>query len=156
LENLEYLYDQKQINFPDRMMLAEFDIAAGKTDVARKILDEAEAIYPYNVPAIHDLRGRSFLLSKQPNQALPWYKQYLAENNNDDQTTYTIARLYAQMGSHETEAWQWLEDAMKKGFNYSWVLKYDLVWEKYRDTPKWKELLLRYPSVRTYASTFHN
>lgn len=155
LENMQYLYDQKQINFQDRMLLAEFDIHAGKTDIARKILDEAETIYPYNLPSIHDLRGRSFLLSKQPKQALPWYKQYLAENNNDDQTTYTIARLYAQMGDNDG-AWKWLENAMKKGFNYSWVLKYDLVWETYRGSPRWNSLMSKYPNVRTYASSFKN
>jgi len=155
LENLEYLYDQNQINFPDRMLLAEYDIAAGKFDLAKKILSEADAIYPYNVSAIEDLRGRLFLLSKQPKQALGWYKQYLFENNNDNQTTYTIARLYAQMGDN-SGAWKWLEDAMKKGFNYSWVLKYDPVWEKYRDTQKWNSLLTRYPNVRTYVSAFKN
>ena len=155
LENLEYLYEQKQINFDHQKLLAEFDIHAGKFDTAKKILDEVEAIYPYNVPEIQDLNGRLFLLSKQFEKALPMYRQYLAENNNDKKTVYTIARLYALMKNDE-EAWKWLEDAMKKGFNYSWVLQYDPTWENYRGSQQWKDLMARYPDVRTYVSTYKN
>ncbi len=155
LENMEYLYDQKQINFTDRMLLAEFDIHSGQFDIAKKILDEADAIYPYNVPAIHDLNGRLLLLSKKPKEALPWYVRYSAENNNDKGTTYTIARLYAQM-DNKPDAWKWLETAIKKGFNYSWVLKFDPTWEAYRATPQWSGLMAKYPKIKTYISTYKN
>lgn len=155
LANLEYLYNQKQINFPGRILLSEFDIAAGQFGEARKILEEAEAIYPYNLPAIHDLRGRSFLMAKQPEQALPWYTKYLAENGNDEKTTYTIARLHAQMTDNEG-AWRWLETSLKKGFNYSWVLKFDPVWEPYRNSKKWNDLIAQYPNIKTYLSVYKN
>ena len=154
LENLDYLYQQKQINFPDRMLLAEFDIHAGRFDSAKKVLDEAKIIYPYDVPAITDLNGRLALLSKKYQQALSAYSEYLAINNGDKETTYTIATIYAKMG--KPDALKWLETAMKKGFNYSWVLKYDDSWEKYRSAAKWKELMAKYPNERKYVSPFEN
>ena len=74
--------------------------------------------------------------------------------NDDKETTDTIATSYAMMG--KPDAWKWLETAMKKGFNYSWELKYDESWEKYRSNSKWKELLAKYPNERKYVSPFEN
>ena len=105
------MYQNKQIKFPDRMLLAEFDIHAGQFAEAKKLLDEARAIQPYYIPAIEDLNGRLLLLSGKPKEALLYYQDYLAGNNNDSMTMYTIGRLYAQIGN-TAEAFKWLEKAM--------------------------------------------
>ena len=151
LENLEYLYKNRQINFPDRLLLAEFDIHAGTFNEAKDLLDTARAIYPYTVPAISDLNGRLQLLSGQPRQALPWYTDYLSLTPGDSITMYTIARLYAEMGNTES-AWKWLEKSMNNGFNYSFVLAYDPAWEKYRGTAKWNTVSARFPKMKRYAN----
>ena len=154
LENLEYLYQNKQINFPGRMLLAEFDIHAGRFAAAKQLLDEARAIHPYYIPAIEDLNGRLLLLAGQPKQALRYYRDYLTGNDNDSMTLYTIGRLYAQMGN-TAEAFKWLEKAMAKGFNYSFVLTYDPAWEAYRKLPMWTALRTRFPNKKMYHSIYN-
>ena len=153
LENLEYLYQNKQINFPNMMLLAEYDIHAGQFAEAKQLLDEARAIHPYYIPAIDDLNGRLLLLSGQPKQALLYYQDYLAGNANDSMALYTIGRLYAQMGN-TAEAFKWLEKAMAKGFNYSFVLTYDPAWASYRKLPKWAALNSRFPKKKLYKSIY--
>jgi len=145
LEHLDYLYDNAKINFPDRMLLAEFSIHAGQFAKAKKILTEAESIHPYIVPEIADLNGRLQLLSNQPQQAIPFYQAYLNSIKEDKYfTQYTIARLYAQM-KNTKEAWKWLKLAMDNGFGYYWILKYDSVWNSYRNLPQWKQLTGQIP-----------
>ncbi len=117
LENLDYLYDNKKINFPDRLLLAEFSTYAGQFNKAKKILEEAESIYPYMLPEIADLNGRLQLISMNPAKALPYYQDFLATNPNDFSTMYTIAKLYAQM-KNEKEAWKWLQLSIEKGFQF--------------------------------------
>src|SRR6185503_10365080 len=63
LEHLNYLFDNAKINFPNRILLAEFSIHSGQFVKAKKILTEAESIHPYIVPEIADLSGRLQLLS---------------------------------------------------------------------------------------------
>ncbi len=145
LKHLDYLYDSAKINFPNRMLLAEFSIHAGQFAKAKKILGEAESIHPYIVPEIADLNGRLQLLSNQPQQAIPFYQAYLNSIKEDKYfTQYTIARLYAQM-KNTKEAWKWLKLAMDNGFGYYWVLKYDSVWNNYRNLPQWKQLTGQIP-----------
>ena len=151
LENLEYLYKNNQINFPDRMLLAEFDIHAGQFAEAKKLLDSALTIHPYYIPAIEDLNGRLLLLSGQPKEALPYYRAYLTGNENDSMALYTIGRLYAKMGN-ATEAFKWLEKSMAKGFNYSFVLTYDPAWASYRKLPAWEALNKRFPKKKIYQN----
>ncbi len=148
LEQLEYLYTNQQINFPDRLLLADFDMRSGAFDQAEKLLAEARSIHPYVVPEIDELMGRLYLLSHQPAKAIPLYKNFLATRINDQQTQYTIARLYAQTGN-KTEAWKWLEGAMSKGFNYLYVLNNDPSWNDFRKAPQWDLLLKRF-TMKTY------
>ncbi|HVT84149.1 MAG TPA: caspase family protein [Chitinophagaceae bacterium] len=139
LENLDYLYDNKKINFPDRLLLGEFSIYSGQFDKAKKILAEAVSIYPYMLPGIADLNGRLELLSKNPVKALPYYQDFLSSNPDNFSVMYTIAKLYAQM-KNEKEAWQWLQLSIDKGFHYYWILKLDTTWDDYRSKNKWKEM----------------
>jgi tetratricopeptide (TPR) repeat protein len=139
LENLDYLYDNKKINFPDRLLLAEFSIYARQFDKAKKVLVEAAVIYPYVLPEIADLNGRLELLSKNPAKALPYYKELLASDPDDSSVIYTIAKLYAQM-KNESEAWKWLQLSIDKGFHFYWVLKLDTTWDNYRSKSKWNEM----------------
>lgn len=139
LENLDYLYANKKINFPDHLLLAEYSIHSGQFDKAKKLLVEAEAIHPYVLPEIADLNGRLQLLSDHPKEALPFYQNYLASDPNDFMVLYTIARLYAKM-KNTNEAWKWLKLSIDRGFKYYWVLQMDESWNDYRVQSKWKEL----------------
>lgn len=143
LEQLNYLYDHQQINFPDRMLLAEFDIHAGEFITSKKILTEAQSIYPYALQATNELLGRHYLLSKQPALAINFYKQVSVNQAKDPLTLYTIARLYSQTGN-KAEAWKWLENALNKGFSYQYVLNSDPAWIEFRKTAKWTGLLKKY------------
>jgi uncharacterized protein HemY len=57
---------------------------------------------------------------------------------------YAMATQYAKSGN-QNEAWKWLEESLKKGFNYSWVLKFDPSWKDFRNSKKWNDLVNRFP-----------
>jgi tetratricopeptide (TPR) repeat protein len=154
LEQLAYLYDHKQINFPKRMLYAEFAIHAGEFDKAETLLTEAQAIHPYVVPGTFDLLGRLFLLSQRPDRSVIWYNEYLNTKANDPHTLYTIAKLYLQLNNSK-DAWQYLEKAMKNGFNYKYVLNTDATWNSFRKNAKWTNLLKKYP-LRDYYYPANN
>lgn len=139
-EQLSYLYDSAQINFPMRMLYAEWCIHAGKFEKAKKLLEEAQAIHPYVLREAFDLMGRLNLLNKQPAAAISFYKQCAETRKNDPMLLYAIARLYAGSGN-ATEAWKWLAQSLKNGFNYGYVLDIDAAWTSLRKTPRWVILM---------------
>lgn len=139
LEVLDTLYKKNQISFETQLLMAGFCIHAGRFADSRKLLAEAASIHPFPVPAITDLNGRLELLANKPLQAIPYYKNWLALHPNNGEAMYTLARLYAKSGN-STEAWKWLSESLKAGFNYYWVLQYDESWETYRVNRKWKVL----------------
>ncbi len=140
LKHLDYLNDSLQISFPYSILLGEFSIHEGKFDKAKKILLQVQSMYPYKVPATYDLLGRLNLMSHQPAQAIPFYKTFLGYHLKEAETDYTLAKLNAQAGNEE-ESWKWLNAAVQKGFNYSYVLISDPVWNGYRNKDQWKKLM---------------
>lgn len=144
LEQLDSLYQRTEINFTMQLLMAKYCIHSGRFADASKLLSQAKAIYPYHLPEITDLNGRLQLLSNHANQALFFYKDYLAAHPDDSLAVYTIARLYAQTGNKE-EAWKWLRSSIGKGFNYYWVLKYDRTWDAYRKSQQWKTITAKIP-----------
>ena len=152
LQNLDYLYDKRQINFPDRLLLAQYCIHAGQFDKAKKILEEAQNIHPYTVPQISDLSGRLNMLSHQWKEAVASYQKYLSLIPDNKFTLYSIARIYALSGN-KTEAMKWLKTAIDKGFKYYWVLHSDTSWNEFQTLPAWKTLVATIP-VTSYQSSF--
>ncbi|MGB4938016.1 MAG: caspase family protein, partial [Ferruginibacter sp.] len=169
LTQLNYLYDSGQINFPKRMLFAEFSIHAGQFEKADRLLTETEAYYPYILPEIADLRGRRYMLADKSKEAIQYYKNYINISTNNEQLlidhsetfkvdgkkvksvtysvvdkrripAYSLARLYAKVGNSK-EAYKWLETAVEYGFNYSFVLKYDPYMDKLRNSSKWESLM---------------
>lgn len=139
LEQLDSLNKRREINYPAQVMLARYCIHAGRFAEAGPLLNEAKAIHPYRQDDLTDLEGRLQLLAGKPLLALPYYKEYLSRHPGDAGTSYTIARIYAK-SNNSTEAWKWLTQAINKGFDHYWVLKYDDSWNSYRSNRKWTDL----------------
>jgi len=152
LAQLDYLYDSSQINFEKRMLLARFNIHAGDFEMATILLDGDEWMHPYVVPDIADLRGRMYLLSNEPKKAISFYRQHFLLSNSSYSSAYTLARLYAKTGN-KNEAFKWLDIAVKQGFNYSYVLKYDPYMNALRNTGRWKKLIIDI-SMKQYRSNY--
>jgi tetratricopeptide (TPR) repeat protein/uncharacterized caspase-like protein len=144
LEQLDTLNNRHEINFANQVLMAKYCIHAGRFSDALKLLNDAEQIHPYKIWAITDLKGRLQLLSNHPKDALPFYMDYLNNDSTRYLTTYSIARIYAQL-KNTGEAWKWLKLAVDKGFKYYWVLKYDPTWSDYREQQRWKEITSRIP-----------
>lgn len=144
LIHLDTLYNRKEINYPKLIMLATYKMQDGVYEKATALLKEAQTLYPFKMAEIDDLNGRVNLLANKPKLALPFYQSYLNAMPNDYSTMYTIAKLYALTGN-QAEAWKWLEKAVDKGFRYSWILKFDQAWDKFRLQAKWKSMINRYP-----------
>ena len=92
---------------------------------------------------IIDLNGRLQLLSQHPKEALVFYTQLFNQDKNDSLVMYTIARLNAKLGN-DAEAFKWLESSLKKGFKYSYVLRFDPYTENLRKSAKWNPLVKRF------------
>jgi tetratricopeptide (TPR) repeat protein len=136
LEQLSFLYDSSQINFQNRLLFSEFAMYAGQFDKSKKLLNEAEAINPYPLTEITDLNGRLAFLSGKTNDAIAFYKAVLDERPDDMYACYSLARLYAGKKNNK-EAFNWLSRAINKGFNYSFIFKYDPVMANLREKADW-------------------
>jgi tetratricopeptide (TPR) repeat protein len=119
--------------------MAEYCMHAGRFADAGLLLKEAKDIHPYRQDSITGLNGRLQLLTGKPLLAIAYYKEYLVNNPNDVNVMYSIAKMYA-LAKNNNEAWKWLTQAINKGFNYYWVLKFDESWNILRSSAKWKEL----------------
>lgn len=140
LNSLNYLLDNKQIDLSNRLLLADYSTLAGEYLKAKNLLDSSARIFPYAIMGIKGLYARLLLLSDKPKQAIPVYKDILAENIHDANTMYTIARLYLQSGE-KAEAWKWLERSIQNGFNYYYVITTDSNWFPEQSDPKWKVIV---------------
>ncbi|MEP7254727.1 MAG: caspase family protein [Ferruginibacter sp.] len=140
LEQLDYLYDSSLINFPNRLLYAEFTMYKGQFERSKKVLEEANGMQPYEWPEIHDLQGRLNMLSNKPALAVKDYKAYSSIVPDDPNVEYTLARLYAMQGK-QAEAFKWMGKAIKNGFNYSFVLATDPLMAGLRKTDKWKVMM---------------
>lgn len=150
LEQLDTLYHRKELNFTNRLLLAKYRIHSGRFREAQGLLDTATAIHPYKMPGIADLNGRLQLLSGNLANALEFYKKRLDLDKKDSIVQYSISRILAKMGNKE-EALKWLDLAMKNGFNYSFVLKYDPYLESIRGSAEWNARMKTYgPGFKKY------
>ena len=140
LEQLNYLYDSSQINFPKRLLFAQMAMFAGQYEKSKKLLNEARTIHPYNLPEFADLSGRLYLLSNNPDSAISYYKNYIKTNPDDANAYYTLSRLYAGI-NNKAEALNWLEQSIKHGFNYAYVLEADPSMDNLRGTARWKAMV---------------
>lgn len=147
LEHLNYLYDSSQINFEKRLLFAQMTMYAGQFVKSKKILEEAKAMHPYNLPDFADLNGRLNLLSNKPDIAINNYKIYLASKPGDANTCYSIARIYAEK-KNQKEAFIWLEKSVKLGFNYTFIFELDPVMDSLRKTDKWKTLVTKTAPIK--------
>jgi tetratricopeptide (TPR) repeat protein len=137
LEQLDSLNSRHEINFEKQLMLAECLVHAGRFAEAAALLKNATDLYPYKVPQIATLNGRLQFMSGNPAAAITYYKDYLGMIPNDSCSMYSLARCYA-LSNKNKEAMQWLSAAVKNGFNYSWVLKYDTAFDQLRKSNDWK------------------
>ncbi len=140
LEQLTYLYDRGQIDFSKRLLLAEMEMYAGKFDASKKQISEAENQHPYKLPQFNEMKGKLFLLRNKPDSAIKFYKDVIKLNPDNADAYYSIARLYAGK-NNKAEALNWLEQSVKRGFNYSYVLNADPAMDKLRNTTKWHRLV---------------
>jgi Flp pilus assembly protein TadD len=137
MEQLDTLYNRNEINYDLLLLLAKYNIHSSRFNVADTLLMKATATYPYEMPEIIELNGRSRLLSRQHERAIVLYKKLLLLKPRDPLIIYTIARSYALAGN-KNEAVKWFSSAVKSGFNYSWVVKFDPAWKDYRSTSSWR------------------
>lgn len=139
-EQLTYLYDSARISFPHRLLYADWSLRAGKPSLARRVIAEAAAIYPYPLPQAGEITARSWLAEKEYAKAITLYKALSVKEKNNAFLLYTLARLYALSGN-KTEAWKMLDAAILKGFNYKYVLNADMALQSLHGQPQWAALL---------------
>ena len=145
LENLEYLYDHRQISFPDHVNLAHFYMLSSQFTRSAQLLDEVASVYPFQLDLTKEFSARLHLLSGQYRESLDMYRQLLVRRPTDPATLYNLARINAHFGNR-SEAFRLLELSMKNGFRYSYVLSLDPMMQSIRGTTQWDLLLKQYPA----------
>lgn len=140
LSQLNYLYNNSQINFPMQLKLAELSMYAGQFQNAEKILSDAITIHPYHLPEFTVLQGRLNLLAGNYKKAIAFYMLERKNNPNDAVIYYTIARLFAAQGQKK-EAFNMLEESIAKGFNYLFVINADPMLAELHKSSNWQALI---------------
>ena len=92
------------------------------------------------MPEIVDLFGRFNMLAKKYGDAIPFYVEYLKTFPSEAPTMYSLAKIYFSMGNTAT-CYEWLKKAIDAGFKCYWVLKYDPLFERERQTQGWKNII---------------
>jgi tetratricopeptide (TPR) repeat protein len=139
LINLDTLAARNELNFEKQLLQSKYFIHASKYLEAKGNLLEAESIYPYASPEINDLFGRLYLLAGNSKDAIKYYLQYLALVPGDSCAMYSISRIYA-LQKNKAKAFEWLNKALKHGFNYGWVLGTDPAMDILRNNSKFKNI----------------
>ncbi len=146
---LESLHRQNNLNFDNRLKLADLLTRSGQFGKADSLLQKAHYMQPEPVPGLAETQGKWHLLQNQPDRAI---EQYLLEKSLDkadknNGLSYTLARLHARLG-HSEEALLWLDMALKSGFKYGRVIRYDSDWDQVREREDFEALLQHYPMVK--------
>jgi tetratricopeptide (TPR) repeat protein len=133
LRVLEKLHRSRQINFENRLRLADLYTRSGRFAGADSLLKAATNMQPAPVSGLPGLLGKWYHLQGQPAEAIAQYQleTSLDKTKKYKDEYYTIARLYARMGKKK-EALQSLQVAIENGFHHKRVLRYDSDWEGLR------------------------
>jgi tetratricopeptide (TPR) repeat protein/uncharacterized caspase-like protein len=140
LINLDTLAARNELSFEKHLLHSKYFVHSAKYIEAEVSLLEAESIYPYASPEINDLFGRLYLLAGNSKDAIKYYLQYLELVPGDSCAMYSISRIYA-LQKNKTKAFEWLNKALKHGFNYGWVLGTDPAMDILRNNLKFKNIL---------------
>ncbi len=137
---LKYLYDSSQINYVKRLTYVNFAMYAGQFDLSQKVLNEAGEMQPVEMYDLLEMQARLYLLSGKTKESVKKYRAYAERVPSVPETEYSLARLYARQGK-KSEALQWLGNALKHGFNYSFILAADPDMDSLRKGSQWKTLM---------------
>lgn len=139
-DQLKFLYDSSLINYPKRLTYAIFSMYAGQAERSQKVLNEAVGMQPFEMAELVDLQARLYLLTNKTKESIKAYRAYAELVPSLPETEYTLARLYARQGK-KTEAMHWLENSIRHGFNYTFILQLDSNMDGLRKTGKWETLM---------------
>lgn len=144
---LDSLLKRKEIDFDKQLLMAQYAMHQGEYILADSLLKGAKKLYPYPLVHTMELYARLQWLSGKAGSAVQAYVALLAQKPADPNFLYSLARCYATSGKN-AQAWQFLEMAVSKGFNYSWVLNADSTWHSFRRMAKWKQLLAKVKPIQ--------
>lgn len=141
---LERLYHNRQINFENRLRLADLYTRSGRFAGADTLLQAARLMQPEPVSRLPGLAGKWYLLQGQTAKAIAQFQleTSIDKTKNYKDEHYTLARLFAREGKKK-EALQQLRVALGKGFNHKLVLRYDTDWDAMRRDGDFVELVSR-------------
>ncbi len=143
LPMLEKLEREGKIDLKNRKLLGDYYARMGQYEKSDTILRIAQNIVLDDYEAIHLLLGKLYMLAGDHEQSIEQFKKEIIQYPNNAFAPYSIASQYAAIGKTD-EAFNFLEQALKKGFKFRNVLRYDSNWNALRDGEKFTELLLNY------------
>ncbi len=142
LSVLRNLRDSNDLNLSSRLLLADLEMREGNTEIASGLLQKAVDMLPATTHELASLQGNLSQLKAMPKAAIENFKTAFSIDKEDSNTAYSIARLYANLGSHD-EALNWLDTAIANHFGHKLVIKYDPAWEAFRNETKFVEMVKR-------------
>ncbi len=164
-EQLDTLYQKKQISRDKILTLINYDVFSNNYQKASIALNNFEAIDDIEKCKITTLLATNAWLQGKMKEALKYLESFPAlkidkeslyddvEKFKNDATInnlYSIARMYALQKQH-AKALSFLNKALDEGFNYKQVLLNDAVWN-FIDTKKWNALFEKYQLGIDYSN----
>ncbi len=140
---LEKLNRKKEIDFSNRLLLADYYSRMGKYKNAESLLKKATAIQPLELKETNELFAQLYRMSEKQDLSIEYFKRVNEMDPMNGLSLYSIATIYAESGQQD-EALAWLEQALEKGFNYKKVLVYDPDWKGLRADERFNSLMLNY------------
>ena len=139
MEQLQYLHENKQASAENEIAYAHYTSLNGNYLLADSLFDYTQSILPFTNKEVVYNRAVNELLRGNDKKAIQLFASLEASDSNGIMS-YNQARIYAQMNKQK-QAFQQLENALKNGFNYQWVLEKDPMMAKLRKTNTWKNMI---------------
>lgn len=137
------LHQQGQLLFANMPRYISMATYAHQWDSAANMLASLQQSPFIHQDSLALLRGNLYFLQSNTRQAIAFTKDSLQNIIPDGERYYRMAALYATSGQQK-DAINWLEKSLKSGFTYGHVIKYDPVWNTYRESGNWKKLVAKY------------
>lgn len=151
---MDTLKQQGKLEFEQYMHYADAKSKNNLFAEAESILADYLKVDPTPTDASEHLLIRIKLAQSNTEEGLRRIKEWMKNHPNDFQMMYALSRILCEQ-QKQNESLTWLQKALDSGFNYYWVLQYDTVWQKLRNTPEWKALTAKIsrPEITEYIPT---
>ncbi len=149
--HLDTLWQKNLLLANDYLPFAAMAIHGKQFVQVAEVLENASQLFTgIKKDSVMALKARMYFV-QQDARSVPYYTDSIQKAMPLPERLYAVASMYA-IKSDPAKAFQWLNQALEKGFDYGYVLENDPVWAMYRNKREWNDLL-KGRQFKTYPIT---